>query len=202
MSEAKSPTDAFRPKKSVALSGVAAGNTALCTVGRTGNDLHYRGYNILDFAAQCEFEEIAYLLIHGKLPNRVELGAYKAKLKSLRGLPAAVAGVLLIACVNLANLQLARSVAAERETAVRAALGASKGQLVMARLAESLVLALAGGAAGVGVEDWTCTDWVLFLVVGIWMVVTLLVENEEMNAGRSSPRSKPRPAAESRSSPS
>ncbi len=62
---------------------------------------------------------------------------------------AAVGGVLLIACVNLANLQLARSVAAERETAVRAALGASKGQLVMARLAESLVLALAGGAAGV-----------------------------------------------------
>jgi 2-methylcitrate synthase len=87
MSEVKSPTDAFRPKKSVALSGVAAGNTALCTVGRTGNDLHYRGYNILDFATECEFEEIAYLLIHGKLPNRAELGAYKAKLKSLRGLP-------------------------------------------------------------------------------------------------------------------
>src|SRR6202167_6856496 len=94
MSEAKSPTDAFRPKKSVALSGVAAGNTALCTVGRTGNDLHYRGYNILDFATECEFEEIAYLLIHGKLPNRAELGAYKTKLKSLRGLPAAVAAVL------------------------------------------------------------------------------------------------------------
>jgi 2-methylcitrate synthase len=94
MSEAKSPTDAFKPKKSVALSGVAAGNTALCTVGRTGNDLHYRGYNILDFATECEFEEIAYLLIHGKLPNRAELGAYKTKLKSLRGLPAAVAAVL------------------------------------------------------------------------------------------------------------
>src|ERR1700691_1795434 len=94
MSEAKSPTDAFRPKKSVALSGVAAGNTALCTVGRTGNDLHYRGYNILDFATECEFEEIAYLLIHGKLPNRAELGAYKTKLKSLRALPAAVAAVL------------------------------------------------------------------------------------------------------------
>jgi 2-methylcitrate synthase len=94
MSEAKSPTDAFRPKKSVALSGVAAGNTALCTVGRTGNDLHYRGYDILDFATVCEFEEIAYLLIHGKLPNRAELGAYKTKLKSLRGLPAAVAAVL------------------------------------------------------------------------------------------------------------
>jgi 2-methylcitrate synthase len=94
MSEAKSSTDAFKPKKSVALSGVAAGNTALCTVGRTGNDLHYRGYNILDVATECEFEEIAYLLIHGKLPNRAELGAYKLKLKSLRGLPKAVAAVL------------------------------------------------------------------------------------------------------------
>jgi 2-methylcitrate synthase len=94
MSEVKSPTDAFKAKKSVALSGVVAGNTALCTVGRTGNDLHYRGYNILDFASECEFEEIAYLLIHGKLPNRAELGAYKAKLKSLRGLPKAVAAVL------------------------------------------------------------------------------------------------------------
>jgi roadblock/LC7 domain-containing protein len=59
----------FKPKKSVALSGVAAGNTALCTVGRTGNDLHYRGYDILDFADTCEFEEIAHLLVHGKLPN-------------------------------------------------------------------------------------------------------------------------------------
>jgi 2-methylcitrate synthase len=94
MSEVKPQTEAFRPKKSVALSGVAAGNTALCTVGRTGNDLHYRGYNILDFASQCEFEEIAYLLIHEKLPNRAELEAYKARLRSLRGLPAAVAAVL------------------------------------------------------------------------------------------------------------
>ncbi|WP_020649178.1 bifunctional 2-methylcitrate synthase/citrate synthase [Solimonas variicoloris] len=80
----------FKPKKSVALSGTAAGNTALCTVGRSGNDLHYRGYDILDVAAQCEFEEIAHLLVHGKLPNVAELAAYKAKLKSLRGLPAAV----------------------------------------------------------------------------------------------------------------
>src|SRR5690242_18575247 len=79
-----------KPKKSVALSGVPAGNTALCTVGRTGNDLHYRGYDILEIADTCEFEEIAYLLVHGKLPNRAELTAYKAKLKSLRGLPAAV----------------------------------------------------------------------------------------------------------------
>ena len=79
-----------KPKKSVALSGVLAGNTALCTVGRTGNDLHYRGYDILDVANKCEFEEIAYLLVHGKLPNRAELTGYKAKLKSLRGLPAVV----------------------------------------------------------------------------------------------------------------
>ncbi|MDP9139845.1 MAG: 2-methylcitrate synthase [Pseudomonadota bacterium] len=80
----------FKPKKSVALSGTAAGNTALCTVGRTGNDLHYRGYDILDVAAQCEFEEIAHLLVHGKLPTASELKAYKTKLKALRGLPAAV----------------------------------------------------------------------------------------------------------------
>jgi 2-methylcitrate synthase len=79
---------AFKPKKSVALSGVAAGNTALCTVGKTGNDLHYRGYDILDIAGSSEFEEIAYLLVHGKLPSRTELTAYKAKLKALRGLPA------------------------------------------------------------------------------------------------------------------
>jgi len=79
-----------KPKKSVALSGIVAGNTALCTVGRTGNDLHYRGYDILDVAETCEFEEIAYLLVHGQLPTAAELTAYKTKLKSLRGLPAAV----------------------------------------------------------------------------------------------------------------
>ena len=79
-----------KPKKSVALSGTAAGNTAICTVGRTGNDLHYRGYDILDFADQAEFEEIAHLLIHERLPTRAELDAYKRKLKSMRGLPAAV----------------------------------------------------------------------------------------------------------------
>jgi 2-methylcitrate synthase len=79
-----------KAKKSVALSGVTAGNTALCSVGRTGNDLHYRGYDILEIATTSEFEEIAFLLIHGKLPTRAELGAYKAKLRSLRGLPAAV----------------------------------------------------------------------------------------------------------------
>ena len=81
---------AFKPKKSVALSGVAAGNTALCSVGKTGNDLHYRGYDILDVANTCEFEEIAYLLVHGKLPTSAELKGYKAKLRSLRGLPQAV----------------------------------------------------------------------------------------------------------------
>ncbi|MGV7210667.1 2-methylcitrate synthase [Oxalobacteraceae bacterium A2-2] len=80
----------FKPKKSVALSGVAAGNTALCSVGKSGNDLHYRGYDILDVATTCEFEEIAYLLVHGKLPAEAELRGYKAKLRSLRGLPQAV----------------------------------------------------------------------------------------------------------------
>jgi 2-methylcitrate synthase len=90
MSEAMAP----KPKKSVALSGVTAGNTALCTVGRTGNDLHYRGYDILDIADECEFEEIAYLLVHGKLPNVAELRGYKDKLRSLRGLPNPVRAAL------------------------------------------------------------------------------------------------------------
>jgi 2-methylcitrate synthase len=83
-----------KPKKSVALSGIAAGNTALCTVGRTGNDLHYRGYDILDFADTATFEEIAYLLVHGSLPNRATLGGYVTKLQRLRGVPAAVRSVL------------------------------------------------------------------------------------------------------------
>ena len=94
MAEAEAQVSAFKPKKSVALSGITAGNTALCTVGKTGNDLHYRGYDILDIATECEFEEIAYLLVHEKLPNRAELAAYKAKLKALRVLPPAVATVL------------------------------------------------------------------------------------------------------------
>ena len=81
-------------KKSVALSGTPAGNTAICTVGRTGNDLHYRGYDILDLADSAEFEEIAYLLMHEKLPNKDELAAYKDKLKSMRGMPAALRKVL------------------------------------------------------------------------------------------------------------
>ena len=90
MTETTAPAGAFKPKKSVALSGTTAGNTALCTVGRTGNDLHYRGYDILDIATTCEFEEIAYLLVHGKLPTIAELAGYKTKLKALRGIPAAV----------------------------------------------------------------------------------------------------------------
>ena len=90
MSEVAAP----KAKKSVALSGVTAGNTALCTVGVTGNDLHYRGYDILEIAHTCEFEEIAFLLVHGKLPTHSELDSYKLKLKSLRGLSAAVRAVL------------------------------------------------------------------------------------------------------------
>jgi 2-methylcitrate synthase len=81
---------AFKPKKSVALSGTPAGNTALCTVGHSGNDLHYRGYDIKDLAAHCEYEEVAHLLVHGKLPTAAELAAYKASLRPLRSLPAAV----------------------------------------------------------------------------------------------------------------
>ncbi len=89
-----SPKIEFKPKKSVALSGVTAGTTALCSVGKSGNDLHYRGYDILDLAANCEFEEVAFLLIHGKLPIKSELIAYKVKLKSLRGLSNTVKKVL------------------------------------------------------------------------------------------------------------
>ena len=88
------PNPEFKPKKSVALSGVPAGNTALCSVGRSGNDLHYRGYDIADLASQCEFEEVAHLLIHGKLPNKAELAAYKKKLQTLRGLPAPLKAAL------------------------------------------------------------------------------------------------------------
>src|ERR1700722_16829925 len=91
MSETALPN---RAKKGVGLSGIVAGNTALCTVGRSGNDLHYRGYDILDIADVCEFEEIAHLLVHGRLPTMAELGAYKTKLRSLRGLPQAVRTVL------------------------------------------------------------------------------------------------------------
>ncbi len=92
MADSKEPL--FKPKKSVALSGVAAGNTALCSVGKSGNDLHYRGYNILDLAEQAAFEEVAYLLIYGALPSSAQLSAYQAKLKSLRGLPRVLKNVL------------------------------------------------------------------------------------------------------------
>ncbi|HEV7775935.1 MAG TPA: 2-methylcitrate synthase [Luteibacter sp.] len=83
-----------KAKKSVVLSGVAAGNTALCTVGRSGNDLHYRGYDIHDLAAKGCFEEVAYLLVHGVLPNWTELNAYRVKLRRLRGLPAPLRSAL------------------------------------------------------------------------------------------------------------
>ncbi len=83
-------TTAFKPKKSVALSGTSAGNTALCSVGKSGNDLHYRGYDILEFADKAEFEEIAHLIVHGTLPNQAELDVYKAKLRSFRDIPAGV----------------------------------------------------------------------------------------------------------------
>jgi len=82
----------IKVKKSVALSGVPAGNTALSAVG--GADLHYRGYSIKDLAANCQFEEVAYLLVHGALPTQAQLDAYKAKLKGLRGLSPQVKTVL------------------------------------------------------------------------------------------------------------
>ncbi|MEY3095007.1 MAG: bifunctional 2-methylcitrate synthase/citrate synthase [Burkholderiaceae bacterium] len=94
MSNVAEMPNAPKAKKSVALSGVTAGNTALCTVGRTGNDLAYRGYDILDLAAACEFEEVAYLLVHGQLPNAAELAGYKKKLQALRGIPASVMSAL------------------------------------------------------------------------------------------------------------
>ncbi len=93
MSKTSEDSDS-RTKKSVVLSGVVAGNTAICSVGRTGNDLHYRGYDILDVADTCEFEEIAYLLVYEKLPTLVELAAYKQKLRSLRNVPDSVKTVL------------------------------------------------------------------------------------------------------------
>ena len=94
MSETATPNTPIRAKRGVGLSGITAGNTALCTVGRSGNDLNYRGYDILDIATICEFEEIAFLLVHGTLPSKAELAGYKAKLKSLRGLPIAVKAAL------------------------------------------------------------------------------------------------------------
>ncbi|MBX3257759.1 MAG: 2-methylcitrate synthase [Chitinophagaceae bacterium] len=94
MSTETNTTPGFKPKKSVALSGVTAGNTALCTVGKSGNDLHYRGYDILDLAEDAVFEETAYLLIHGELPDKAQLNAYTTRLKTLRGLPAVAKNIL------------------------------------------------------------------------------------------------------------
>ena len=104
-----STTAGFKPKKSVALSGTVAGNTALCTVGHSGNDLHYRGYDIKDLAAHCEFEEVAYLLVHGKLPNAAELADYKAKLRTLRGLPAEVMNALELLPASASPMDVLRT---------------------------------------------------------------------------------------------
>ncbi|NVJ67180.1 MAG: 2-methylcitrate synthase [Gammaproteobacteria bacterium] len=109
MSEQANNSNLPKPKKSVALSGVAAGNTQLCTVGRTGNDLSYRGYDILDLAANAEFEEVAHLLIHGKLPNAAELKNYKRKLKALRGLPALVQDALELIPANAHPMDVLRT---------------------------------------------------------------------------------------------
>ena len=109
MSTEANAVAAPKPKKSVALSGIVAGNTALCTVGRTGNDLHYRGYDILDIADACEFEEIAYLLVHEKLPTPAELRAYKAKLRGLRGLPEPVKKTLEQIPVNAHPMDVMRT---------------------------------------------------------------------------------------------
>ena len=139
------PAGAPKPKKSVALSGITAGNTALCTVGRTGNDLQYRGYDILDFADVAEFEEIAYLLVHEKLPNRAELSAYKKRLQSLRGLPGPLKAaleqlpksahpmdVLRTACSVLGTLEPEKeSHAAEGARAIADRLMASFGSMLL-----------------------------------------------------------------------
>ena len=103
------PAPAFKPKKSVALSGTPAGNTAICTVGHSGNDLHYRGYDIRDLAAHCEFEEVAYLLVHGKLPTAAELAAYKARLTALRTLPAEMKHALEILPVASSPMDVLRT---------------------------------------------------------------------------------------------
>ncbi len=98
-----------KAKKSVALSGTAAGNTALCTVGRSGNDLHYRGYDIHDLATKSSFEEVAHLLVHGALPTASQLSAYKTKLKRLRGLPVLVAEALELIPANAHPMDVLRT---------------------------------------------------------------------------------------------
>ena len=107
--EGVKPAPGFKAKKSVALSGTLAGNTAICTVGHSGNDLHYRGYDIRDLAAHCEFEEVAYLLVHGKLPTGEELAAYKARLAALRSLPAEVKLALEILPADVSPMDVLRT---------------------------------------------------------------------------------------------
>ncbi len=116
-------TNAPKVKKSVALSGTAAGNTALCTVGRSGNDLHYRGYDIKDLATKSSFEEVAHLLVHGTLPTASQLKYYRTKLKRLRGLPAVVTDALELVPANAHPMDVLRTgcsvlgtVLPERET--------------------------------------------------------------------------------------
>ena len=120
MSDNANPT-LPKPKKSVALSGTAAGNTALCTVGRSGNDLHYRGYDIHDLATKSTFEEVAHLLVHGVLPTTSQLKAYKAKLKRLRGLPAIVQEALELVPANAHPMDVMRTGAPDEASAVLAA---------------------------------------------------------------------------------
>lgn len=105
----ESTTTLPKPKKSVALSGTPAGNTALCTVGRSGNDLHYRGYDIHDLATRSSFEEVAHLLVHGALPTTAQLTAYKTKLKRLRGLPAIVTEALELVPANAHPMDVLRT---------------------------------------------------------------------------------------------
>jgi 2-methylcitrate synthase len=109
MSMSDTPSTLPKPKKSVALSGTPAGNTALCTVGRSGNDLHYRGYDIHDLATKSSFEEVAHLLVHGTLPTQSQLTAYKAKLKRLRGLPAIVTDSLELVPANAHPMDVLRT---------------------------------------------------------------------------------------------
>jgi len=103
------PATLPKPKKSVALSGTPAGNTALCTVGRSGNDLHYRGYDIHDLATKSTFEEVAHLLVHGALPTTSQLQAYKTKLKRLRGLPVIVQEALELVPANAHPMDVMRT---------------------------------------------------------------------------------------------
>ncbi|MGE0031695.1 MAG: 2-methylcitrate synthase [Steroidobacteraceae bacterium] len=131
---------AFKPKKSVALSGVVAGNTAICTVGHSGNDLHYRGYDILDIAESCEFEEIAHLLIHGKLPNPAELAAYKSRLAGLRGLSPRLRAVLELLPASTHPMDVLRTGVSEQgcETPEGLAHDAAGARLIADRLVASV----------------------------------------------------------------